>query len=421
MDSTERAFAEKLDSEDPLGDYRREFNIPVDDDGEKLTYLCGHSLGAQPKGSRREVEEQLDRWAKLGVQGHFKGEPAWYTYQEDFLEPTANLVGADPDEVVYMNTLTTNLHLLMVTFYQPTEYRKKILMEASAFPSDQQVAASQARCHGLDPAETVIEVKPSGGSPCPTTGDMLEAIEKHGSETRMVFISPVNYFTGHVLDVEAIAAKAKEYGCTVGLDLAHAVGNIELDLHEWSVDFAAWCSYKYLNGGPGAIAGCFVHSRHADLTDEPRFEGWWGDDPDTRFDKKKPFNPQRGAKGWQLSNPPILSLAPLRKSLDLFDDAGISNLRDKSVQLMDYLLELLDTIPEGHFRVVTPRDKQRRGSHLSLEIYGSAAKLDEYLTDHGVICDLREPDVIRLAAAPLYNRFLDIWTAWRHLEAYFEG
>lgn len=419
MVSTTRDYAIERDRNDAIYALRDRFVWPTSDEGRKLVYLSGHSLGLQPEGARREVEMELDQWAQYGVRGHFEGQRPWYEYQDYFAESFANLAGANHSEVVAMNTLTTNLHLLFVSFYRPGPVRYKILTGAEVFPSDSHVANSQAEFHGLDPERAVVSVSGGGSLGC-TTEDLLRAIEQHRSELAVVFVSAVHFLTGRALDLERISEAAAEAGAYIGVDLAHAMGNIDLALHDWGIDFAAWCSYKYLNGGPGAVGGCFVHERHANAEQMPRFEGWWGDDPESRFDTDSPFAGQSGAKGWQLSNPPVLSLAPLHASLELFERATLPNLREKSDALSGYMIDLLESIEGANIEILTPDSPRRRGAQVSFRC-DEARQLHEYLSESGLVCDFREPNIIRAAAVPLYNSFEDVWQFWNATRRFFDA
>lgn len=398
-----------MDACDPLREYRLRFFIPRCSNGEECVYLCGNSLGLQPKAVREYVNQELKDWAELGVEGHFHAKNPWMPYHELLSDQTARLVGANPSEVVVMNTLTVNLHLMMVSFYRPTPSRYKILIEASAFPSDQYAVKSQLKFHGYDPAEALIELPLRKSEVLHRMEDIEALIDREGDFIALILLGGVNYYTGQVFDMERITRAAHTKGCTVGLDLAHAVGNIELKLHDWEVDFAVWCSYKYLNGGPGTIAGCFVHEKHADNPGLPRFAGWWGHNKETRFLMGPDFVPIPGAEGWQLSNPPILPLAALRASMEIFDETGMKKLREKSRLLTGYLEFLADEIGEDKVTIITPQDKNRRGCQLSLVIKRNGMEVYRKLTDEGVICDWREPDVIRVAPVPLYNSFMDVF------------
>ena len=411
-----------LDGRDPLQGFRDRFLIPRHD-GDEQAYFCGNSLGLQPRAVRDALLQELDDWAALGVEAHFRGKHPWMPYHGELRDGLASLVGARPSEVVAMNSLTTNLHLLMVSFYRPTPERPAILIEAGAFPSDRYGVQSQVRFHGFDPDTDVIEL--AGDEPDGTIS--MQAIERvlaeHGHRIALVLWPGVQYRTGQAFDLEAITRLAHARGCVVGFDLAHAAGNLPLALHDSRADFAAWCHYKYVNAGPGAVAGAFVHERHA-RTDRPRFAGWWGHDQATRFRMGPQFVPTPGADGWQLSNPPILALAPVRVSLELFAEAGMDRLRAKSLQLTGYLErrvreELADTL-----QIVTPREPERRGCQLSLRVAGGrehGRALFEFLESRGVVGDWREPDVIRISPVPLYNRFADVDRFVDEARAWREG
>jgi len=361
---------------------------------------------------RADVDRELEDWARLGVDGHFDARDPWLGYHAYFSEQLSPIVGASPGEIVVMNSLTTNLHFMMISFYQPTQTRYKILMEGGAFPSDHYAVDSQAALHGFDPKDAVIKLAPRPGEECLRDEDVLAAIEEAGDELALVMLGGVNFYTGQVFDMGAITDAGHAVGARVGFDLAHAVGNVELRLHDWGVDFAVWCSYKYLNAGPGATGGCFVHERWAMAPGLPRLTGWWGNDPDTRFEMKPEFVPQPGAAGWQVSNAPVFAMAPQKASLRLFNEAGMPALRKKSLALTDYLLTLLDALPAASFDIITPREPARRGSQVSLKAQKDGKELFDALTDGGVICDYREPGVIRIAPAPLYNSFADVWKFW---------
>ena len=408
---SDEAFARRLDEADPLGHYRERFHVPPGPDGRPSAYLCGNSLGLQPRAARALVEQELDAWARLGVEGHFKPEAPWYSYHELFRGPGARLVGAEPGEVVMMNSLTVNLHLMMATFYRPAGARTRILIDEPAFPSDLYAVASQIEHHGLDPAGHLLTVRPRPGEHLLREEDVERELAEHGREVALVLLNAVNFLTGQLLDVGRLTAAAHAHGCLCGWDLAHAAGNVLLRLHDWQVDFAVWCNYKYVNAGPGAVGGCFVHRRHGDNLSLPRLAGWWGNDPATRFrmQLEPRFVPRPGADGWQVSNPPILSLAPLRASLELFEEAGLPALRQRSERLTGYLEYLLDQLPPGLFEVLTPRQPERRGCQLSLRILQRPRELLAELEAAGVVCDFREPDVIRVAPVPLYSRFHDVW------------
>jgi kynureninase len=407
----DETFAHRLDAEDPLRSFRKQFQLPSKRDGSPSVYLCGHSLGLQPSVARDLVEEEMDNWAQLGVEGHFLGRAPWYSYHEMLRDAGARLVGALPHEVVFMNSLTVNLHLLMATFYRPAGSRRCILIDEPAFPSDLYAMQSQVRHHS-QPADSLVSVRPRAGEQVIRMEDVEELLERRGTEISVVWWNGVNFLTGQLFDLARLTAAAHRQGCLVGLDLAHAAGNVPLQLHEWNVDFAVWCSYKYLNSGPGAVGGAFVHERHGRNLSLPRLAGWWGNDPATRFrmQLQPEFIPREGADGWQVSNPPILSMAPVRASLALFDAAGMPALRAKSERLTAYLLYLLDRIPGDRFEVATPRDPAQRGSQLSLLVHDRPRELVKALEKAGIVCDFREPNVVRVAAAPLYNTFHDVWT-----------
>jgi len=402
--------ARQADQQDPLRIFREQFIFPQHK-GNDCLYLCGNSLGLQPKGIRPAILRELDHWAEHGVEGHFRGDMPWMHYHRFLTDATARLVGALPQEVVVMNTLTTNLHLMMVSFYRPTAKRFKIVMEAGAFPSDQYAMESQVRWHGYDPATAIIEVAPRPGEHTLRTEDIVQVIEQEGDSIALVMFGGVNYYTGQYYDLEKIAAAGHRAGAYVGFDLAHAAGNVPLQLHDWGADFAVWCSYKYLNSGPGGPSGTFVHERHANSPELPRFAGWWGHDENERFQMKKGFKPMPGAAGWQLSNAQVFSFAAHKASLDLFDQAGMEALRAKSLQLTAFLEQVLDEADKGRnmYRIITPRDPVARGCQLSLLTDDRGKALFEFLAENGVMADWREPNVIRFAPVPLYNSFEDVW------------
>ncbi len=404
----------ELDAADPLAGFADEFHHPQDAKGNRLIYLCGHSLGLQPKSAADYVEQELADWRRLGVLGHSHAKRPWIQYHEQAARGIAALVGGKPSEVVAMNSLTVNLHLMMVSFFRPTAARNKILIEKSAFPSDRYAVVSQLKFHGLSEAEHLIEIEPRPDERCLATSDLIERIERDGSRLAMVLLPGVQYLTGQCLDLGPVIAAAHRVGAAVGLDLAHAIGNTPLQLHDWEADFAVWCSYKYLNAGPGAIGGCFVHERHAAEFDLPRFAGWWGHDKSLRFNMAPDFSAMHGAEGWQLSNPPVLSAAPLLASLELFERAGLQRLRQKSISLTAYLQELLlEKLPNA-VEIITPQVAAERGGQLSLKLMGSAAQASarhQRLAAAGVIGDWREPDILRLAPVPFYNSYGDVHTA----------
>jgi kynureninase len=404
---TGEEFAAELDARDPLAHFRERFWIPKTKSGEECIYLCGHSLGLQPKTARAYIDEELTEWAALGVEGHFHARNPWMPYHRLLTQQTAALVGAEPAEVVVMNSLTLNLHLMMASFYRPRGQRHKILVEGGAFPSDQYAVKSQITFHGLDPATSLLELTPRKGESCLRDEDIIELIEREGASIALILLGGVNYATGQRFDLEEITKAGHKKGCIVGFDLAHAAGNVSLRLHDWGPDFAVWCSYKYLNGGPGCVAGCFVHARHAKAFQLPRFAGWWGHDEGSRFRMGPDFHPMTGAEGWQLSNPSILALAPLRASMEIFAEAGIEPLRAKSVLLTAYMEFLLkQMLPDDS--ILTPTEPNRRGAQLSIRVPGGRALCDR-LTAEGVIGDWREPDTFRVAAVPLYNSHRDVY------------
>jgi kynureninase len=405
-------FARQLDAEDPLRQFREKFHLPLGTDGKPVIYLAGNSLGLMPKAARKIVEQELADWAKLAVDAHLDGATPWYSYHETLRDPTARLVGAQPNEVICMNSLTVNLHLMMATFYRPTKSRFKILMEEPAFPSDTYAIKTQIVHHGFDPNETLVLARPRKREFTVRQDDIEAALANYGDEIALVLIAGVNFFTGQLFDIEKITAVAQKRGITVGFDLAHAIGNVPLALHDWNVDFAVWCSYKYLNAGPGAVAGAFLHERHATNTKLPRLAGWFGNDPNTRFrlHLEPEFIPVPSADGWQISNPPIFSMAPLRASLAIFDEAGgMEPLRAKSIELTGYLQFLLSE-PDGRkrFKIITPPETDARGCQLSILVHEHAKELFKKLEAAGVKCDFREPNVIRAAPTPLYNTFDEI-------------
>jgi kynureninase len=398
---------------------RRRFHIPPHGDGE-VAYFAGNSLGLQPKGLRERLGQELDDWARLGVEGHLEAVRPWVSYHELLREPAARLVGALPSEVVLMNSLTVNLHLMMVSFYRPAPDRFKILIEDSAFPSDSYAVRSQVAFHGYDPDAAVVRLHPRPGEAGLRSEDIVRHLEQHGQGVAMVLLGAVNYYSGEYLDMEPITAAGHAAGALVGWDLAHAAGNVITRLHDWDVDWAAWCSYKYLNSGPGAVAGAFVHERHLADRSLPKLAGWWSTDPAIRFDMGPRVTPVDTADSWQLSNPPILAMAPVLLSLEMFDKVGMAELRARSVRLTGYLEQWLDDVVAGRpFDVITPRDPDRRGAQLSVRLHGlDAGKVSAALRrDHGVIADARQPDVVRLAPVPMYSTYHDCWRAAQALAA----
>lgn len=403
------AFAKQLDANDSLKSYRNKFHIPQHNDAD-MVYFTGNSLGLQPKTTKDYLQQELNDWAKFGVEGHFLAKNPWLSYHEILTDKTAKIVGALPTEVVMMNQLTVNLHLLMVSFYRPTTQRYKILCEAKAFPSDQYALQSQVKFHGYTPSDAIIEIAPREGEYEVRHEDIYKAIEENKDSLALIMIGGVNYFSGQVFDMKAIVEAGHKAGAIVGFDLAHAAGNLKLELHNWNVDFAAWCSYKYLNAGPGSVAGAFVHERHHKNTDMPLFAGWWGHDKETRFKMDKEFKPIESVERWQMSNAPILSMAAYKASLDIFDEVGMEKLNEKSKALTAYLEFIVTEVNKEKnncLEIITP--KENRGCQLSIVAHGYGKALYNKLIDNGVIPDWREPNVIRCAPVPMYNSFEDIF------------
>jgi len=401
------AFANALDEQDALKHFRDQFYIPIIN-GKECIYFTGNSLGLQPKTTQDYVLNELEDWASFGVEGHFHARQPWFSYHEMFPQLLTKIVGALPEEIVVMNQLTVNLHLLMASFYQPTKERFKIICEAKAFPSDQYALETQVQFHGFDPKDAIVEVAPRDGEYCIRHEDVLSAIEKNGSELALVMMGGVNYYTGQVFDMKAITEAGHKAGAIVGFDLAHAAGNVKLNLHDWNVDFACWCSYKYLNSGPGSVAGAFVHAFHLNEKNLPRFAGWWGHDKGSRFKMEKGFVPMKTAEAWQLSNAPVLSMASHKAAIDIFDEVGMNDLIIKSEKLTGYLEFIVTTISKD-LEIITPKNKSERGCQLSIIAHGMGKALHTKLTEGGVIADWREPNVIRCAPVPLYNSFEDVW------------
>jgi kynureninase len=407
------AFAQSKDQQDVLAPFRERFYFPNFHE-KTVRYFTGNSLGLQPKSTASYIQTELDAWAKYGVEGHFMGKNPWFSYHELLTDKTAKVVGALPSEVVVTHSLTTNLHLLMVSFYQPKGKRTKILCEAKAFPSDQYALESQVKFHDLDLSENLIEVAPRAGEHLIREEDILAKIEELGDELALVMIGGVNYYTGQLFNIEKITAAGHQVGAMVGWDLAHAAGNINLQLHNWDVDFAAWCSYKYLNSSPGGVSGMFVHQRHEYKPELPRFAGWWGYDKETRFLMEPGFNPIKGAEGWQLSNAPVLGMAAHLASLAIFEEAGMDAIGKKRDELTAFLEFVINDISERNkdkvnFEIITPKDKKQRGAQLSILVHGQEKALFDALSAEGVVADWREPNVIRIAPAPLYNSFEDCY------------
>ena len=402
-------FAKQLDKEDKLASYRDQFHIPKDKNGNDWLYFTGNSLGLQPKSTQKYIQQELDDWAKFGVEGHFEAKNPWLNYHELLTDKMAKIVGAKPIEVVVMNTLTVNLHLLMASFYQPTKTKYKIVIESDAFPSDRYAVQSQLKFHGFDEEDGIIEWKPNEEEETLNIEDLESILEFEGDEIALLLIGGVNYYTGQYLDLKRIAEIGHAKNCFVGIDLAHGAGNIQPDLHNSGVDFAAWCSYKYLNSGPGSLSGIFVHENHAKNKNLPRFAGWWNHNKKTRFNMRQPFDVLEGAEGWQLSNPPILSMAAVKASLDLFDEVGMDDLREKSEKLTGYFEFLINEIGSDELKIITPSNPKERGCQLSIQVKNADKRLHKKLTENNIITDWREPDVIRCAPVPLYNSFEDVF------------
>ena len=409
-------FAKQLDNEDQLADYRQQFHIPKDKNGKDLIYFCGNSLGLQPKITKTYIDQELQDWANLGVEGHTEGKNPWLHYHEFLTDTMANIVGAKPLEVVVMNSLTANLHFMMVSFYQPTPKRYKILIEADAFPSDKYAVESQLRHHGYDDKEGLILWKAKKGEELANYDDLEAILNQHGDEIALVMIGGVNYYTGQFFDLKRITDLGHKHGCVVGFDCAHGAGNVQLNLHDSGADFAVWCTYKYLNSGPGSLSGAFVHERHANNKDLNRFTGWWSHNKKTRFRMRDDFDQLPGAEGWQLSNPPILSMAAIRASLDVIQEAGFDKLCEKSKVLTGYFEFLINQLNNKDIKIITPSNPNERGCQLSIQVKNADKSLYDKLTDAGVITDWREPDVIRCAPIPLYNSFQDVYNMVERLK-----
>ncbi len=406
------AYAQEQDQKDSLKSFRERFHFPQHN-GRETVYFTGNSLGLAPKTAMTALEQEVNDWAKYGVEGHFEAKNPWVSYHEMFAEPLANLVGAQPNEVAAMNGLTSNLHLLMVSFYTPTPKRYKIICEGKAFPSDQYALQSQVKHHGLDPKNAIIQLFPREGENNIRTEDVLAAISEHADSLALVMIGGVNYYTGQYFDIPTITKAGQHAGAMVGWDLAHAAGNLPVKLHDWEVDFAAWCSYKYMNSGPGSISGIFVHEKHVTNPEINRFAGWWGHDKERRFLMEPEFKPMLTAEAWQLSNAPVLAMAVHKASLDIFMEAGIENLRAKSIALTNYLEfvveKVSDSVENASFEIITPSNPQERGAQLSILSHGSGKELFDFITQEGVIADWREPNVIRIAPVPMYNNYEDVY------------
>jgi kynureninase len=405
--------ARLMDKNDPLAKYRNEFLIPSAN-GKPLIYFCGNSLGLQPKRAKNQIVEELNKWEEHGVEGHFKPAQPWISYHVELKKNMASLVGAEASEIAIMNTLSVNIHLLMVSFYHPTSQRFKIICEHGTFPSDLYAMISQAKFRGLDPDQVIVELKPRKGEETLRTADILEAIMQHRDELALVFMGGVNYYTGQAFDMKEITNAGHNAGAIVGFDLAHAAGNLELLLHEWNVDFAVWCTYKYLNSGPGGISAAFVHEKHSNRTDLHRFTGWWGNELPSRFKMNREFVPAAGADGWQLSTSPIMLMAPLKSSLEIFNEAGFGNLVRKRKLLTSFLEQIINEVAKKHedqitIRIITPKNEEEKGAQLSIVIEKNGRLIFEQLYENGIIADWREPQVIRLAPAPLYNTFEEVY------------
>ena len=411
------AYAKQLDKEDTVSHYREQFHIPKDKDGNNWLYFTGNSLGLQPKATQKYIQQELEDWANFGVEGHFEAKNPWMPYHEFLTESMAKIVGAKPIEVVIMNTLTTNLHLLMVSFYQPTKTKYKIVIESDAFPSDRYAVQTQLDFHGFDANEGLIEWKPRPGEELLNIEDLETILEEQGDEIALLLIGGVNYYTGQYLDLKKIAQLGHAKNCMVGIDLAHGVGNIKPDLHNSGVDFAAWCTYKYLNSGPGSLGGLFVHEKHAHNKKLKRFAGWWSHNKATRFNMRQPLDVIPGAEGWQLSNPPILSMAAIKASLDMFNEVGMDALREKSERLTGYFEFLINELNNNKIKIITPSNPKERGCQLSIQVKDADKNLHKKLTEAHIITDWREPDVIRCAPVPLYNTFEDVYRMVDKLKA----
>lgn len=403
------AFARQKDEDDVLNKYRSQFHLPVRENGDNYIYLCGNSLGLQPKTTAAALQQELLDWKNLGVEGHFHAKNPWMPYHEFLTNAMAKVVGAKPEEVVVMNTLTVNLHLMMISFYRPTAERNKIIIEADAFPSDRYAAESQIKLHGYDPANCLITLKARDGESCLRAEDIKAVIDAEGDQVALIMLGNTNYYTGQYFNMKQIAEWGHAKGCFVGFDCAHGAGNLQLDLHNSGCDFAVWCNYKYLNAGPGGMGGAFVHERHHNSKDMPRLEGWWGHNKETRFKMRDAFDPITSVEAWQLSNPPIMAMAAVWSSLKMFDEAGMDNLRAKAIDLTGYLEYLVKSLGEDIINIITPEDPDQRGSQLSIQVNNATKDLFNKITEAGVIADWREPDVIRVAPVAMYNSFEDVY------------
>ncbi|MHA1983319.1 MAG: kynureninase [Candidatus Hodarchaeales archaeon] len=404
-----RNFAENLDLQDPLKELKEKFYLPKQPNGMDYIYFCGNSLGLQPKNVKKYIDEEIEDWKTKGVEGHYNAKRPWLSYHEIFADSISKLIGAKPDEVITMNTLSVNIHLMFVSFYQPKDKKRKIMMESGSFPSDTYAVKSQLLFHGYNPDEDIIFVRPRQGERTLRTEDIINLIYNQGEEIALIWFGGINYATGQVFDMEKITKAGHNNQIIVGFDLAHGIGNIPMKLHKWKVDFATWCTYKYLNGGPGSIAGAFIHEMHHHNEKLHRFAGWWGHDKDTRFLMGPDFKPINTAEGWQISNPPVFSMTPLRASLDVFDEVGIDNLREKSLKLTNYFEYLLKENLENKITIITPKNIEERGCQLSVVVKHNPKIIHEQLHPNGIICDWREPDIIRCAPVPLYNSYTDVY------------
>ena len=409
-------YAKSLDAQDELRSYRDKFHMPLRPNGEPYIYLCGNSLGLQPKSTKAALEQELEDWKNLGVEGHFHAKNPWLPYHEFLTNAMAKVVGAKPEEVVVMNTLTVNLHMMMVSFYRPTAKRNKIIIEADAFPSDKYAAESQIRLHGYDPKDCLVELKARPGEVLLRDEDIKQTIGQHGDELALIMLGNTNYYTGQYFDMHKITEWGHAVGSYVGFDCAHGAGNYPLQLHDSGCDFAVWCNYKYLNSGPGGMGGAFVHERHHNQKDLPRLEGWWGHNKETRFKMRDAFEPMPTVEAWQLSNPPILAMAAVWASLKIFEEVGMERLRKKAIALTGYMEFLVNSLGDDVINIITPSDPNQRGSQLSIQVKNADKALFDKITEKGVIADWREPDVIRVSAVPMYNSFEDAFLFYRLLK-----
>ena len=414
------AFAKKMDNEDELHEYRSQYHLPMQKNAKPYVYLCGNSLGLQPKSTAAALQQELKDWQNLGVEGHFHAKNPWMPYHEFLTKAMAKVVGAKPEEVVVMNTLTVNLHLMMISFYQPKGSRNKIVIESDAFPSDRYAAESQIRQRGLDPKECLIELEARAGEICLRAEDIQHVIENQGEEIALILLGNTNYYTGQYFDMKKISEWGHAKGCFVGFDCAHGAGNIPLDLHNSGCDFAVWCNYKYLNAGPGGMGGAFVHERHHNNPNIPRLEGWWGHNKETRFKMRDAFEPIPTTEAWQLSNPPIMAMVVVWASLKIFEEVGMDKLRKKAISLTGYMEFLVKSLGDNIINIITPVDPNQRGSQLSIQVRNADKTLFNKITEDGVIADWREPDVIRVAPVPMYNSYEDVYNFYAILKEALE-